>query len=106
VTFIDLNQLESREIVPGYRAVFVHSANMTVAFWEVDQGARMPEHAHPHEQVSSVVEGEFELTVAGESRKLNPGVAAVIPANVPHGGVAVTRCRLIDAFYPVRQDYR
>jgi quercetin dioxygenase-like cupin family protein len=106
VTFIDLSRQESREVIPGYRATFVHSENMTMAFWEVDPGARMPEHSHPHEQISSVVEGEFEMTVAGEPRRLNPGVAAVIPANVPHGGVAVTRCRLIDAFCPVRQDYR
>jgi quercetin dioxygenase-like cupin family protein len=106
VTFIDLSELESREVIPGYWAVFVHSENMTMAFWEVDQGARMPEHSHPHEQVTSVVEGEFELTVAGEPRLLNRRVAAVIPPNVLHGGIAVTHCRLIDSFYPVRQDYR
>ena len=78
--FIDLNSLMVKEPVPGYRAVFVHSKNMTLAYWKVDEGAVMPEHSHPHEQVASVVEGRFELTLAGETRVLDSGSAAVIPS--------------------------
>jgi len=66
----------------------------------------MPEHSHPHEQVASVVEGRFELTIAGESRILDTGSAAVVPCNTPHAGKAITHCRLIDAFHPVRDDYQ
>jgi len=103
--FVDLKELTVNEPVPGYKAVFVHSENMTVAFWEAEEGAVMPEHAHPHEQVASVVEGQFELTVAGEPRVLDNGTVAIIPPNTPHSGKAITRCRLIDAFHPVRDDY-
>ena len=53
-----------------------------------------------------VLEGEFELTVAGETKVLKPGQVAVIPSNVPHSGKALTKCYIIDAFYPVREDYR
>jgi quercetin dioxygenase-like cupin family protein len=53
-----------------------------------------------------VLEGEFELTVAGETKILKPGQVAVIPSNVPHSGKALTKCYIIDAFYPVREDYR
>lgn len=104
--FVDLPSIPSKEPVRGYTAVFVHSENMTVAFWKVEEGAVMPEHSHPHEQVASVVEGLFELTLAGESRVLDPGTAAIIPPNTPHSGRALTDCRLIDAFHPVREDYR
>lgn len=103
--FIELKELTLNEPVPGYRAVFVHSENMTVAFWEVEEGAVMPEHAHPHEQVASVVEGQFELTVAGEPMVLDSGTVAIIPSNTLHSGKAITHCRLIDAFHPVRDDY-
>lgn len=106
MAFVDLKDLALKEPVPGYRAVFVHSGNMTVAFWEVEEGAIMPEHAHPHEQVASVVEGRFELTVAGEPRVLDRESVAIIPSNTPHSGRAVTPCRLIDAFHPVREDYQ
>jgi len=104
--FIELKSLPLTEPVPGYRAVFVHARNMTLAYQEVDEGAVMPEHSHPHEQVASVVEGRFELTIAGEPRVLYTGSAVVIPSNTPHGGKALTYCRLIDAFHPVREDYR
>ena len=104
--FVDLASLTSREPVPGYKAVFVHSPNMTIAYWDVAEGAAMPEHKHPHEQVASVIEGRFELTVAGETRVLDSSCAVVIPSMTPHSGRALTRCRLIDAFHPVREEFR
>ena len=106
MTFVDLTNLEVKEPAPGFKAVFVHSDNMTVAYWEVEEGAELPEHSHPHEQVSNVVDGKFELTLAGEQRVLDRDSAAIIPPNIPHSGRALTRCRLIDVFHPVREDYR
>jgi hypothetical protein len=29
-----------------------------------------------------------------------------VPPNVTHSGHAVTECRIIDVFHPVRDDYR
>lgn len=104
--FQNLDEIQEREIVPGYRARFIHAEGMTLAYWEVEAGAALPEHSHPHEQIANVLEGEFELTVAGESRVLVPGQVAVIPGDVPHSGRAITDCRLLDAFQPAREDYR
>ena len=104
--FMDLADIEAREIVPGYRARFLHSGTMTFAYWEVDAGAALPEHDHPHEQVAHVLEGRFELTLDGEARVLEPGLVAVIPPGARHGGRALTDCRLLDVFHPVREDYR
>lgn len=106
MSFQDLTNIPEREIVPGYKAKFVHAQNMTLAYWEVKAGAALPEHSHPHEQIANVLEGEFELTVAGESRVLTPGHVVVIPGDVPHSGRAITDCRLLDAFQPAREDYR
>lgn len=106
MTFLTLKEIEEKEIVPGYRAKFVHSENMTLAYWDVDPGAALPEHSHPHEQIANVLEGRFELTVDGEPRVLEPGMVAVIPGGVPHSGKALTPCRLLDAFHPLREDYK
>jgi quercetin dioxygenase-like cupin family protein len=104
--FLNLHDLEAKELVPGFKGRFVHSENMTVAYWDIEVGAVLPEHAHSHEQVASMIAGEFELTVNGETRVLRPGSVAIVPSNAVHSGRAITMCRIIDAFYPVREDYR
>lgn len=104
--YIDLNEIAPRELVPGYHARFVHTDNMTMAFWKVDAGAVLSEHKHPHEQITTVLEGEFELTVAGEKYICKPGSAVVIPGNVPHSAVALTACQILDTFYPPRAEFK
>ncbi len=104
--FQNLDEIPAREIVPGYWAKFIHAEGMTLAYWEVEEGAALPEHSHPHEQIANVLEGKFELSIAGESQILVPGQVAVIPGDVAHSGRAITACRLLDAFQPAREDYR
>jgi len=101
-----LDDLDHSEELPGYLGTFLHSENMTIANWEVEAGSAFPEHSHPHEQISIVVEGTFELTMDGETDVLEPGRIAVIPADTPHSGEAVTDCEIIDVFSPVREDYQ
>ena len=104
--FIDLETIPDKELVPGAKARFVHSETMTMAYWDIEKGASLPEHNHPHEQILIMVKGEFEFTVAGENHIMKPGKVFVLPTNIPHGGRALTPCRIIDVFHPVREDYR
>ena len=106
MAFIELNDVEVREPVPGYKVRFVHSEAMTFAYWDIEEGAALPEHAHPHEQVATMLEGKFELVLDGEPRVLEPGMVATIPPDAPHAGRAVTHCRILDVFHPIREDYR
>ena len=104
--FINLNTIPEKELLPGLHVRFVHTNNMTLAYWNIEKGASMPEHNHPHEQVVNLIEGKFELSVAGEQHIIMPGKVFVLPSNIPHGGKALTNCRIIDVFHPVREDYR
>ncbi len=106
MSYLNLSDLKEIEPVPGFKARFVHSDHMTLGYWNVTAGSALPKHAHVHEQIANVIEGEFEFTIAGETQVLKPGQVAVIPSNVPHSGKALTKCVLIDAFYPVREDYK
>jgi quercetin dioxygenase-like cupin family protein len=79
---------------------------MTFSYWTVTAGASLPEHSHPHEQVVNMLEGKFELTVGGRKAILVPGSVVVIPGGTAHGGRAVSDCRILDVFHPVREEYR
>ncbi|MBD3257415.1 cupin domain-containing protein, partial [candidate division GN15 bacterium] len=88
--FFDPSSLEQSEPVPGFKGRFIHSSYMTMAYWEITAGSSLPEHSHPHEQVANVIEGEFELTVNGETKVCKAGDVAVIPGDVSHSGTAIT----------------
>ena len=103
---INLGSIKEREVVKGFRGRFIHSENMTHAYWTIEKGAALPEHAHVHEQVVNILEGKFELTVDGEKKIIEPGNIVVIPSNVPHTGNALTDCRILDVFSPVREDMK
>lgn len=46
------------------------------------------------------------MIVNGESCVLTANSVLVIPPEARHSGRALTTCRPIDIFYPVREDYR
>ena len=104
--FRSFSDIATKEIAPGFQSKFIHTDNNTLNFIEVKAGNSVPLHQHVHQQLSFVLEGKFELTVADVSKVLEPGLFAVIPPNVVHGGIAITDCRLIDVFSPVREDYK
>lgn len=103
---VHIDQIEGRELIPGTDVRFVHADRMTIAYWTFGPGIPFPEHSHPHEQVTNIIEGEFELTIDGVSEVLTAGGFAVIPPNAVHSGRSLTACRIIDTFAPVREDYR
>ena len=103
---IKLNPINPIELSPGYTARFVHTAHMTFSFLEVKAGSASAEHSHPQEQVAMLTEGEFELTIEGTPVRFGPGSVIVIPSNVRHSGLAITDCKLMDVFTPVREDFR
>ena len=104
--FFKLDEIDFTEPFPGFRGRFVHSRHMTVVHFQIEEGAVLPEHAHMQEQIANVLEGTFEMTIEGEAQVLVPGSVAVIPSNARHSGRALTDCRIVDVFHPVREDYR
>ncbi|WP_428328916.1 cupin domain-containing protein [Mucilaginibacter sp.] len=104
--FNKFSDIETKEIAPGFFSKLIHTANNTINFIEVKAGISLPRHRHIHEQCSFVIEGEFELTVDGIPQILKPDMFAVIPSEIWHSGTAITNCKLIDIFSPVREDYK
>lgn len=103
---ITVSALSPFEISKGFNARMIHTDNLTLAYVDIDDGADLAEHSHIHEQVVNILEGRFELTVKGEPHILEAGDVFAIPSNVPHSGRALTKCRILDVFNPVREDFK
>ena len=103
---LNLSNIPSKEIMPGYLGKLVHSEHMSIAFWEVNKNAEVPEHAHMNEQIMHVMEGVFEFTLDGETKVYHPGDIVIIAPHKKHSGKALTDCKLLDVFSPTREEYR
>ena len=103
---INLNKLNAKEYFAGYFGKMIHTEKMTIAFWDVEAGAEVPLHSHLHEQVMHVIEGRFEFTLDEVTKEYGPGDLVVVAPHVPHSAKAITKCKLLDIFSPVREDYR
>jgi quercetin dioxygenase-like cupin family protein len=101
-----IKNIRAKEVVPGITGYYAHGENQTFGFVEVKAGSRLPEHKHPQEQITYIIEGELDMTIGGKFCPLRPGMYHVIPANVVHSADALTDCKVIDTFSPVREDYK
>jgi quercetin dioxygenase-like cupin family protein len=103
---INLKDIKSREVVPGFFGKFIHGQSSTVGVWDIKAGSSLPAHQHPHEQITYVLEGELQMKIGDEDFHFTEGMMHVIPSNTPHSARALSNCRVIDVFVPVREDYR
>lgn len=101
-----LTDIPTREIRPGFFGKMVHGEKSTLAIWDIKKGSRLPEHSHPHEQITLILEGELEMIIGGEKFMMTSGATHAIPSNVPHSAFAHTDAKVIDSFAPSRDDYR
>lgn len=105
--FYDVDKLPSLEPVAGIRMSVMAGGKMMANWVRIEPGAAVPTHAHEHEQIGLVLEGEIIMTIGDETRALVPGHAYTIPGNLPHAAVAGPQgCLVIDIFSPPREDYR
>jgi quercetin dioxygenase-like cupin family protein len=104
--FVKLENLPVKTLLPGFSGRLIHTEQLTLGYWNITKGSILPEHSHVHEQVTHVLSGQLELTIAGETKLLEPGTVAVIPSFAKHSAIAITDCVVTDVFTPVREDYK
>jgi len=95
-----------KEVVAGITGYYAHGENMTFGYVEIKEGSRLPEHHHVHEQITYILEGQLDMTIGGEFCPMSAGMYHIIPSDMPHSAIAITDCKAIDVFNPVREDYR
>jgi quercetin dioxygenase-like cupin family protein len=101
--YIDLSDVAPVEFVQGLVFRPILTDEQMVNFVHYEPGTVVPEHAHAEQQITFVLDGEFEFTLGGELRTLRPGTVAVIPSWVPHAARTLGKsCLQVDVFVPPR----
>jgi quercetin dioxygenase-like cupin family protein len=94
-------------IFPGVTIATCSVDKMMLSLAELQPGAVVPEHSHPHEQVGIILQGRATFYIGGEEKTLGPGEMFRIPGNVKHRVVALDKpAKILDIFSPIREDYR
>jgi quercetin dioxygenase-like cupin family protein len=103
-TWVAWDELEPFEMLPGLLFQPVLGERVMANFVRFEPHTEAPLHWHEEEQISFVLDGEFEFEVAGEKRLLRRGQAVVIPPNVPHAARTFdVPCLEVDVFHPPRR---
>ena len=101
-----LKEIEPKRPAEGVEMRVIPGEKMTMVFFHLAPGAEIPEHAHPHEQMGTVLEGSIELVVAGESKTIHEGEAYHVLPNLPHSGkCGPSAAEIIEVFSPAREEY-
>lgn len=79
---------------------------MNVQRFEIEPGATVPEHDHPHEQAGLIVEGTLTFVLDDEERDVGPGESYVLAGGESHAAENRGDERVvgIDVFSPPRDD--
>ncbi len=92
-----LNPLLGRQLVVGQ--------NIMLARVLLKKGCIVPEHSHPNEQVTYILEGALKFWIDGREIVVNTGETLTIPPNMPHKAEAMEDTVDLDVFYPPRADW-
>lgn len=105
--FFRAKELPATEMLPGVTRRAVYLEDLMLTFIDFEPGAVVPEHHHPHQQITWIVSGAMRFTLDGEVQELQAGDGVLVAPDVTHSAVILEQpCRAIDAWHPIREDYR
>jgi quercetin dioxygenase-like cupin family protein len=93
------------QLSPMIGRQLLNTGRMTFARVLLAQGAVVPEHRHPHEQVATLLQGRLRFVVDGEELEVGPGELVSLAPDVPHAVEALEESVVLDVFAPVRDDW-
>jgi len=109
MTVLKYDEMDAVQIREGAERRLGHTDTLMIVIVDFHDGPKSepdPPHAHPHEQVSYVAEGECLFVMDGEQTRLGPGDVFLVPSGKPHSIQQLTEhVRLVDCFTPIREDF-
>jgi len=107
MSYFCTDDLPATEMLPGVLRRAVYLDDVMLTFFDFEPRAVVPEHRHPHQQITLILSGAMEFDLDGEKRVLRAGDGVLIAPETPHGAVILDEpCRALDAWHPVREEYK
>ncbi len=66
----------------------------TITIFSFDENEGLSEHTAPYDAVVTLIDGECEVWIAGETFQVKEGETIVLPANKPHALSAITKFKM------------
>ena len=102
----DWSKVEKEYPSPGIQRQMVIGQNIMICRFTFEPFLVTPEHTHPHEQMTLVVQGKVKFIIEGEARIVSAGDVLHFPPNNRHGATMLDEeVVLIDVFSPIREDF-
>jgi quercetin dioxygenase-like cupin family protein len=105
VSHVSWNDVKVEALNPLLGLHFVVGQNIMLARVLLKKGCIVPEHSHPNEQISFILEGALKFWIDGEEIVVNSGEVLTIPPNMPHKAEALEDTVDFDIFDPPRADW-
>jgi quercetin dioxygenase-like cupin family protein len=102
-----LDALEPFALAAGVHARALFGDATMLNLVELEPGAVVPQHSHPHEQMGIVLSGEIVMVFEDGEHPCHAMDAMHIPSGVEHGAHAGAEGAVVlDVFVPIREDFR
>ena len=102
----DWSRIPVEQTAPGIERQMVVGQNVMMCRFRFAPFVVTPEHSHPHEQMTLVVQGRVKFIISGQERIVSPGDVLHFPPNNRHGATMLDEeVVLIDIFSPIREDF-
>ena len=91
----DLSSLVSYQEGSVVSRTLISDRAGTVTLFAFDEGEGLSEHTAPYDALLHILEGEAEVTIAGDRSHLEQGEAIILPAGKPHAVRAPRRFKML-----------
>jgi quercetin dioxygenase-like cupin family protein len=103
--YVPWNTVELEELNPLLQRQLVVGQDIMLARVLLKKGCVVPEHSHPNEQLTYILEGALKFWVDGKEIVVRSGETLAIPRNMPHKAEALEDTVDLDVFNPPRADW-
>lgn len=83
---VDAIKIQNKSIVSQQ---IIKKPNGNITLFAFDKDESLSEHTSPYEALVQIIKGKMQITIGGNPFQVEEGEIILLPANIPHGLVAL-----------------